>query len=221
MEVEQVQLIEVLVELPEPLVALFQPRAGDLCQRLGAALELGLSEEARPQQIPAADAVGAIVRQQQLRNNLLHFFGQYWYLALTVAQLQRDVDRLEQELQSIAGLQSPSTVVEQAKRDFAPPPLMKVSACAAQSVLEAASRTFAKDATSDPAATAITFGAGPILLERLLATASIEEIRGEIGRYSMDAAALHYRVYVLGHDRQVLEFRLAAQRAQARLRKPQ
>jgi len=78
MEVEQVQLIEVLVELPEPLVALFQPRAGDLCQRLGAALELGLSEEARPQQIPAADAVGAIVRQQQLRNNLLHFFGQYW-----------------------------------------------------------------------------------------------------------------------------------------------
>jgi hypothetical protein len=216
-----VRRIEVLVELPTPLVAMFEALDGDLGQLLGEALELGLSKEARPPEVPAADAADAAVRQEHARRNLLHFFGEYWYLALQVAQLQRDVNRLERELDSLTGSHAGSSVIEQAKQDFVAPTLVELRVRTAPSVVDQAHRIFTKDPTSDPAATAITFGAGLILLRRLLDTASTREIRDEIARYSTRAATLHYRAYVLGHDRQVLEFRLAAQRAQARLRASQ
>jgi hypothetical protein len=81
-------------------------------------------------------------------------------------------------------------------------------------VLARANLLFTGDGTSEPAAVAITFGAGLVLLDHLLAEGSMDEVRAEIGRYSTGAATLHFRAYTLRHDRQVLGFHLAARRAQ-------
>jgi hypothetical protein len=96
-----------------------------------------------------------------------------------------------------------------------------VVACTDPAVLVQATRLFAGDSVVEPAAAAITFGAGPVLLDRLLAEGSIDELRTLIGRYSTSAATLHFRAYTLRHDRQVLGFHLevlgfhlAARRAQ-------
>ena len=205
--------IEVPTELPAPLVEMFRAQGGDLCRLLGRALSLGLTEEARPPEAVASDAPDASLRRQQTRANLLHFFGRYWYLAVSVARLQTEVNQLEADLEAIAGPQPDAELIEKAKRDFAPPSLVRVVACTDPSVFARATRLFTQDSTSEPAAVAITFGAGLVLLGRMLAEGSLDELRAEIGRYSAPAT-LHFRAYTLRHDRQVLGFHLAARRAQ-------
>jgi len=206
--------IDVPIELPAPLVELFRAQGDDLCQLLGRALSLGLTEEARPSEVVASDAPDAAIRRQQTRANLLHFFGRYWYLAVSVARLQTEVNQLEADLEAIAGPQPDAELIEKAKRDFAPPSLVRVVACTNRSVLVEATRLFSGDNAAEPAAVAITFGAGLVLLEKVLEEGSVDELRAEIGRYSTSAATLHFRAYTLRHDRQVLGFHLAARRAQ-------
>ena len=206
--------IEVPIELPAPLVEEFRAHGGDLCRLLGRALSLGLTEEARPPEAVPSDAPDPSIRRQQTAANLIHFVGRYWYLAVSVARLQTEVNRLEMDLEAIAGPQPDRELVEKAKRDFAAPSLVHVVACADPAVLVQATRLFARDSVVEPAAVAITFGAGPLLLERLLAEGSIDQLRALIGRYSTSAATLHFRAYTLRYDRQVLGFHLAARRAQ-------
>jgi hypothetical protein len=200
--------------LPAPLVELFRAQGGDLCRLLGRALALGLTEEARPPEAVPSDARDPSTRRQQTVANLLYFFGRYWYLAVSVARLQTEVNQLETDLEAIAGPQADAELIDKAKRDFAPPPLVRVVACTDRSVLVRATRVFIGDSASEPAAVAITFGAGLVLLEHMLAEGSLDELRAEIGRYSTSAATLHFRAYTLRYDRQVLGFHLAARRAQ-------
>jgi len=206
----------VVIELPSALVDMFRG-TGDLPHVLGEALRLGLTDEARPPEARTVEVQVPALRKQQAVTNLLHFFGRYWYLSATVARLQREVRRLELELEAI---DEPDPQIEPlAHPQQEPPPLIQVGVSVDQSLLEEAARVFVSDSTSDPAATAIAFGAGLILLKRPLAMASTEEIFRDVGRYWGGVATLHYRAYVLGHDKQVLEFRLAARRAQIALQK--
>ena len=206
--------IEVPVELPAPLVDRFRAQGSDLCRLLGRALSMGLTEEARPREAVPSDALEPGIRRQQTVANLLHFFGRYWYLALSVARLQTVVNQLEADLETMAGPQPDREFVEKAKRDFAPPPLVRVVVCTLPSALVEAARLFTGDSPPETAAIAITFGAGLVLLEHLLTNGSMDELRAEIGPYSTNAAKLHFRAYTLLHDRQVLGFHLAARRAQ-------
>ncbi len=206
--------IEVSVELPAPLIDRFRAEGGDFCRLLGRALSIGLTDEARPREAVPSDALDPSTRRQQTVANLLHFFGRYWYLALSVARLQTEVNQLEAELEAMAGPQPDRELVEKAKRDFAPPPLVRVVVCTLSSALDQAARLFRGDSPAESAAIAISFGAGLLLLDRLLATGSIGDLRAEIGRYSSSAATLHFRAYTLRYDRQVLGFHLAARRAQ-------
>jgi DMSO/TMAO reductase YedYZ heme-binding membrane subunit len=96
--------------------------------------------------------------------------------------------------------------------------LTEVVTAVDQTVLDEAARLFVRDNTSDPGGTAITFGAALVLLKGPLAQASTEEVLREVGRYWSGVASLQFRAYALGHDKQVLGFRLAAQRAEAALR---
>jgi hypothetical protein len=206
--------IEVPIELPAPLVDLFHAQGGDLCRLLGRALSLGLTQEARPPEAVPSDALDPSVRRQQTRANLLFFFGRYWYLAVSVARLQTEVNQLEADLEAIAGPHPDAELIEKAKRDFAPPALVRVVACSDRSVLARATQLFTGDNAAEPAAVAITFGAGLLLLQHMLSEGSMDELRAEIGRYSASAATLHFRAYTLRYDRQVLGFHLAARRAQ-------
>ena len=206
--------IEVPIELPAPLVEQFRAQGGDLCRLLGRALSLGLTAEARPPEAVPSDARDPATHRQQTVANLLYFFGRYWYLAVSVARLQTEVSQLEADLEAIAGPQPGAELIEKAKRDFAPPPLVRAVACAHPSLLIQAARLFSGDGTAEPAAVAITFGAGLVLLEHMLAEGSLNELRTEINRYSTGAATLHFRAYSLRYDRQVLGFHLAARRAQ-------
>ena len=106
--------IEVPIELPAPLVEEFGARGGDLCRQLGRALSLGLTEEARPPEAVAPDAPDPAIRRQQTAANLIHFVGRYWYLALSVARLQTEVNQLEVDLEAIAGPQPDRELVEKA-----------------------------------------------------------------------------------------------------------
>ena len=206
--------IEVPIELPGPLVELFRAQGGDLCRLLGRALSLGLTAEARPVDAVPSDAPDPSTRRQQAVANLLYFFGRHWYLALSVARLQTQVNQLEADLEAIAGPQPDVERIEKARRDFAPPSLLRVVACTDPSALLRANRLFTGDSATEPPAVAITFGAGLVLLDPVLAEGSVGELRAEIGRYSTSAATLHFRAYTLRYDRQVLEFHLAARRAQ-------
>jgi hypothetical protein len=206
--------IEVPIELPAPLLQLFRAQAGDLCRLLGRALSLGLTEEARPPEAVPSDAPDPSTRRQQSVANLLYFFRRYWYLAVSVARLQAEVNRLEADLEAIAGPPADAELIEKAKQDFAPPPLVRVVACTDPSLLSQATRLFAGDGAAEPAAVAIAFGAGLVLLERMLAEGDMDELRTEIARYSTSAATLHFRAYTLRYDRQILGFHLAARRAQ-------
>jgi hypothetical protein len=156
--------MEIRIELPAGLVDMFHGE-GNVNELLAQALELGMTEEARPEAAAPADAEDPAQRKQQALTNLIHFIS---------------VD---------------------------------------QTVLDEAAHFFVRDSTSDPAATAITFGAALVLLRRPLAQASAEEILREVGRYWSGVASLQFRAYALGHDKQVLGFRLAAQRAEVALRK--
>ncbi len=206
-----------MIELPSQLVEMFRSTGDDLPHVLGEALRLGLTDEARPREARTAEFQDPELRKQQAITNLLHFFGRYWYLSATVARLQREVHRLELELEAI---DEPDHQIEPlAHPQQESPPLIQVRVSLDHSLLEEAARVFVSDSTSDPAATAIAFGAGLILLKRPLAVASTEEIFRDVGRYWGGVATLHYRAYVLGHDKQVLEFRLAARRAQIALQK--
>jgi len=209
--------MEMRIELPAELVDMFHGEGGDLNQLLSEALQLGMTGEARPQDPAPADAKDPSLRKQQAFTNLVHFFGRYWYLTLSVARLAREVRRLEGELEALAdpGDEEPPVA---ANLDGAPL-LVEVAISADQTVLDDTAHVFVRDSTSDPAATAITFGAALVLLRKPLARASTEEILREVGRYWSGVARLQFRAYALGHDRQVLGFRLAAQRAEVALRK--
>ena len=210
--------MEIRIELPAGLVDMFEGAGGDVNQLLAEALELGMTEEARPEEAAPADARDPSLRNQQAVINLIHFFGRYWYLSLSVARLGREVGRLEGELEA---LQEPGDEEHQVTpgNPVALPQLIEVAISVDHTVLDAAARTFVSDSTSDPAATAITFGAALILLKGPLARASTEEVLREVGRYWSGVASLQFRAYALGHDKQVLGFRLAAQRAEVALRK--
>jgi len=210
--------MEIRIELPAGLVDMFQGAGGDVNQLLPEALQLGMTEEARPEDAAPADAKDPSLSKQQALTNLIHFFGRYWYLTLRVARLAREVRRLEGELEALAVPGDEEQPVP-ANPDVVPPELIEVAISVDQTVLDEAAHFFVRDSTSDPAATAITFGAALVLLRRPLAKASTEEILREVGRYWSGVASLQFRAYALGHDKQVLGFRLAAQRAEVALRK--
>jgi len=209
--------VEIQIELPAGLVEMFEGAGGDLNQLLTEALQLGMTEEARPEDPAPADAKDPTRRQQQALTNLVHFFGRYWYLTLSVARLAREVRRLEGELEALADPGDEEPPVP-ANLDGVPL-LVEVAISVDQAVMDNVADVFVRDSTSDPAATAITFGAALVLLTKPLTKASTEEILREVGRYWSGVASLQFRAYALGHDKQVLGFRLAAQRAEVALRK--
>ena len=209
--------MEIRIELPAGLVDMFHAEGGDLNQLLREALQLGMTEEARPEDAAPADAKDPLLRNQQALTNLIHFFGRYWYLTLSVGRLAREVRRLEGELEALAEPGDDEQLVTPANPVPAPE-LTEVAITVDQSVLDDAAHYFVSDSTSDPAATAITFGAALVLLKGPLAQASTEEVLREVGRYWSGVASLQFRAYALGHDKQVLGFRLAAQRAEVALR---
>ncbi len=94
--------MEIRIELPAELVDMFHGEGGDLNQLLSEALQLGMTDEARPEDAAPADAKDPSLRKQQALTNLVHFFGRYWYLTLSVARLAREVRRLEGELEALA-----------------------------------------------------------------------------------------------------------------------
>jgi len=217
--VHGVRRTEIRVELPARLVDMFERDGGDVNGLLAEALQLGMTEEARPEEAAPADAKDPSVRKQQAVTNLIHFFGRYWYLSLSVARLEREVRRLEGELAALAEPGDEEQPVGPANPDVAPPELTEVVISVDHSVLDDATRHFVSDSTSDPAATAITFGAALVLLKRPLAQVSTEEVLREVGRYWSGVAILQFRAYAHGHDKQVLGFHLAAQRAEVALRR--
>jgi hypothetical protein len=209
--------MKIRIELPAGLVDMFQGAGGDLNRLLREALQLGMTEEARPEDAAPADAKDPSLRTQQALTNLVHFFGRYWYLSLSVARLAREVRRLEGELEALSepGDEEP---LAPANLDGIPL-LIEVAIDVDQTLLDDVTRVFVTDSTSDPAATSITFGAALVLLKKSLDEASTEEILREVGSYWSGVASLQFRAYALGHDKQVLGFRLAAQRAEVALRK--
>ncbi len=209
--------MEIRIELPARLVDMFHGE-GNVNELLAQALKLGMTEQARPGDAAPADAEDPALRKQQALTNLIHFFGRYWYLTLRVARLTREVRRLEGELEALADPGDEEQPVR-GNPDVVPPDLIEVAILVDQTVLDEAARFFVRNSTSDPAATAITFGAALVLLRKPLARASTEEILREVGRYWSGVASLQFRAYALGHDKQVLAFRLAAQRAEMALRK--
>src|SRR5438128_3925465 len=171
--------MEIRIELPAELVDMFHGEGGDLNQLLSEALQLGMTEEARPEDAAPADAKDPSLRKQQAITNLVHFFGRYWYLTLSVARLAREVRRLEGELEALADPGDEEPPVP-ANLDGVPL-LVEVAISVDQTVLDDTTHVFVRDSTSDPAATAITFGAALVLLRKSLARASTEEILREVG----------------------------------------
>jgi hypothetical protein len=206
------------VSLPKPLIERFDGLGSDRSQLLGDALGLGLTDEARPPDAAVADSPDPELRNAQAVTNLLHFFGRYWYLTLTAARLQHEVGILEEKLEALDGPHPEAEAAEVARRLYLLPPLMEVDAAPLGADIEKARNHFVSDAVSDPAATAITFGCGLVLLQPLIADGCTEDILREIGSWWSGVATLQYRAYTLGHDRQVLQFRLAATRSEAALR---
>lgn len=208
----------ITVSLPELLVEHFVGLGADRSQLLGDALALGITDEARPPEAQVADSPDPEKRKAQAVTNLLHFFGRYWYLALTAARLQQKVGILEKTLEALGGPHPEADAADAARQMFLIPRLVVVHAMPFEADLDKARCHFVSDDTSDAAATAIAFGSGPLLLRSLTDSGSTDEILREIGTYWSGVATLQYRAYALGHDRQVLRFRLAAVRAETALR---
>ncbi|MEO6796695.1 MAG: hypothetical protein ABI401_03590 [Candidatus Dormibacter sp.] len=210
--------VPIRVSLPELLIARFNSVDADRAQLLGNALALGLTDAARPPEAEVADSPDPEKRKAQAIRNLLHFFGRYWYLALTATRLQHEVNALETKLEALDSAQPEGSAADAGQRILTLPRLMEVGALPFHADLDRAGRLFVSDATSDPAATAIAFGSGLVLLRPLSDSGTTEDILHEIGSYWSGVATLQYRAYALGHDRQVLQFRLAAARSEAALK---
>ena len=92
----------ITVELPAPLVELFEQEGGDLCARLGEAVSAGLGPAAQVREPdPPEDSEEALARYR--KQLLLHYFGSYWYYATEVAILRRDMAELEGQIRAYGG----------------------------------------------------------------------------------------------------------------------
>lgn len=87
------------IELPTKLLQHFRDSGEDLDASLAEAVRLGAEPASRPPepQGPANDPDPAR-RRRQLADALLHYSGRYWYLALLIPRLTREIAELRDEL---------------------------------------------------------------------------------------------------------------------------
>ena len=92
----------VKIELPAALVEHFRASGQTLDAAAAAAIRFGADPSSRPPEPtgPANDPDPERRRRQAL-DAVLHYAGRYWYLALLVPRLAREVDELNRELDEL------------------------------------------------------------------------------------------------------------------------